>query len=663
MLGPVAPGKRVFIGRAGPDPVCDREAEQVYEGFSDRNVILAAALGFLWQLHSTRARAARSGRNRHGNRSRPPDPPTLASWRPPCTRTAASSRPTLTDLRLPGRGIALVLDRSYRSSLAEAVGLLGRGWTSCLDRRIETVGDDLVHHDPTGRTQVFTRGLGGGRTSPPGCYALVREGRAGVELRERFGRSVRFDPPVGGGWLRALADANGNEITFEHTPDGITVTDTLGRQVRMTLTGGLITEVADHAGRRWTYAYDGDALLVEMVQATRDVPGGSAVRYGYDAGRRLVSVTDARGRTYLENRYDGDGRVVEQRYGDGTAVLTYADTGSGVRTTCRSATGAVVVLLHDPLGHLVSRTVEVRRDAFSAEDLPPGAGPTVPLVTTFELNWHSEVVARTDSAGGSTAWTFTEDDPDPRNRGNLVRVVRTPRPGVPADQDSLVTSVVVEGRFQRTVAVTDPRGQTTRHTYDRRGNRTATRYPPVTLQPVGDGGAVRPTPAPTELAESLAVNAAGQPLHTRHADGTVTAYAYHPEDDPGGAARGAPVDDPVGRGGYLARITRDAAGAAITTAYFYDAAARQARVVDGAGNATRLAWSPSGQVEEVGGRLPGHTLRQHYDEVGNLVASCPAAHRPGARRGHGCHYAGVRDGHRAGGVRHARPARHPHARG
>jgi hypothetical protein len=67
--------------------------------------------------------------------------------------------PTYTDLRLPGRGIALVLDRSYRSSLAEAVGLLGRGWTSCLDRRIETVGDDLVHHDPTGRTQVFTRGL------------------------------------------------------------------------------------------------------------------------------------------------------------------------------------------------------------------------------------------------------------------------------------------------------------------------------------------------------------------------------------------------------------------------------------------------------------------------------------------------------------------------
>src|SRR4051794_29099253 len=81
--------------------------------------------------------------------------------------------PTYTDLRVPGRGIDLAIDRSYRSSATDVRGLFGRGWSSGLDRRVDAVGDDLVHRDPTGRSQVFPRARGGGRTSPPGCYAVL----------------------------------------------------------------------------------------------------------------------------------------------------------------------------------------------------------------------------------------------------------------------------------------------------------------------------------------------------------------------------------------------------------------------------------------------------------------------------------------------------------
>ncbi|MEU9961256.1 DUF6531 domain-containing protein [Streptomyces sp. NPDC050982] len=527
--------------------------------------------------------------------------------------------PTYTDLRLPGRGIDFTVDRSYRSSLAGVIGLFGCGWTSGLDRRIQAADDAFLHHDATGRTQVFTLAPELGWTSPPGCYAELRVGRGGPELRERHGRSARFNPVVSGGRLRVLEDGNGNELRFEYAPDAIFITDALGRPVRVTLADGLVTEVVDFTGRRWTYTYDDDALLVEVVRpATADVPGGSAVRYGYDAAHRLVTITDARGRTYLENCYNGEGRVVEQRHGAGTAVLTYEDTETGVRTTCRSATGGVVVLLHDGRGHLVSRIVKVRRDAFSAEDLPPRAGATIPLLTTFVLNRHSEVVARTDPAGGPTTWTFTENDPDPRNRGNLMRIVRTPQPDVPADQGTLVTSIEVERQFQRTIAITDPRGSTTRHTYDRRGNRTATTYPTLTLQPVAVGD-VPPARVTTTPGESFAVNAAGQPLRTTHLDGTVTTYAYHSPDDPCGVTGVPPIDDPNGRGGYLARVTVDAAGTAVTTAYTYDAAGRQVRVVDPAGNAAELEWSPAGQVEKIRGRVPSHSLQQHYDAAGNLV--------------------------------------------
>ena len=37
--------------------------------------------------------------------------------------------PTVTDLRLPGRALDLVVVRAYRSSLCERAGELGRGWS------------------------------------------------------------------------------------------------------------------------------------------------------------------------------------------------------------------------------------------------------------------------------------------------------------------------------------------------------------------------------------------------------------------------------------------------------------------------------------------------------------------------------------------------------
>jgi len=70
---------------------------------------------------------------------------------------------------------------------------------------------------------------------------------------------------------------------------------------------------------------------------------------------RLATITDRRGRTYLDQRYDDDGRVVERRYGTGVTTLSYQDAGAGMRT----ATGGVVVLRRDEDGHLVERTVDL----------------------------------------------------------------------------------------------------------------------------------------------------------------------------------------------------------------------------------------------------------------------------------------------------------------
>src|SRR5205823_14499779 len=52
--------------------------------------------------------------------------------------------PSYTDLELPGRGLDLQFIRSYRSSLADHIGQLGRGWSSSIAKKIEREGDDII---------------------------------------------------------------------------------------------------------------------------------------------------------------------------------------------------------------------------------------------------------------------------------------------------------------------------------------------------------------------------------------------------------------------------------------------------------------------------------------------------------------------------------------
>jgi YD repeat-containing protein len=535
--------------------------------------------------------------------------------------------PMATDLRLRGRGLDLELVRSYRSSLADRAGELGRGWSLNLAKRVERAKDDLVYHDGAGLAHRFVREEEDRYAPPPGFYGTIAEQKRSVVIRHRFGIVSRFDLPERGGRLRSVTDRNDNAIAVAYGDDRIDVLDSLRRPLTVTLAEGRITEIEDHAGRTWRYAYDSDERLVEVVQpATAAFPQGTSVGFGYDASHRLVSLTDAKGQTWLTVAYDDAGRVVEQRHGSGTYGFDYEVRGRGraarVRTTCRLRNGGVLVVEHNAIGNPVRRTLWVRRDAFAPEDLGGAAEDRVPLVTMSAYNGDSELVELVEPAGNSTAWEYAEGEKDPRNRGSCVRRTETPAPGAPADQAPLVTTWKHDREFQAPLSVTDARGHTTTYRYDSRGNRIATAFAPVTVQPVAAAGK-QPPPETLGVEVRYAFNSRGQLLAKTHADGTVTAYEYYPLADPtGDAGPGTATRDPEALCGYLARVTLDATGAHRRHEFRWDAFGNIVASLDGTRNAARRRYDALGRLEAVVGREPfADTIDYRYDANGNEVES------------------------------------------
>ena len=541
---------------------------------------------------------------------------------------------TVTDLHLPGRGIDLELSRSYRSSLTERRGVLGRGWTANFAESVERDGDDVVLHDASGADYRFVRAADGTYASPPGLYRVLVDEKKSVVVRQRSGRTSVFEAADRGGRLRELLDRNRNAIRFSYSPEQTSVVDTLNRKTIVTLKDGLAQEITDEAGRSWRYRYDDQDRMVEVIQpSTESYPKGTVIRYGYDDNHRLTSITDAKGQTYLANTFDDAGRVVAQKHGNGSFEMGYEtldviDGGfNRCRTTCRRKNGSTLVLEHNELGNEITRTLMVGAVSLAVEDQAGIAGGAVPLVTTSVYNRDSELVAQTLPAGNTTEWLYSNDDPDPRNHGNLVQVTQSPAPGAGVAPASIVTTYAYDATTQRLVSKTDPRGSVTTHRYDDRGNRVGTAFAPVTIQPVS---AEQPRPAPiAQMSETTyAYNVGGQLLRQIHLDGSITAYAYYPIDDPGGSAGSSPVDDPGQACGYLARVTGDATGAKVSNEYSYDQYGTLAKVFDGTGNAVQLQHNAMGRLEVMIGRAPAaYRVQYEYDENYNQIRSVQSFER------------------------------------
>ncbi len=199
-----------------------------------------------------------------------------------------------------------------------------------------------------GRTVLFTQNPDGSyRPDAPGSFdRLVREGGGFALYHSRTLQVERFDAA---GHLVAIEDHNGNAISLYYTGDRLTrLENASGRWLEFSYDGaGLITAAAMPESVTLNYEYT-DGLLTGFINGR-----GLRTGYQYNGDEMLTSIVTPQGHPELRLQYDpNDFRVTEQIVG-ATEEHTFAYSEDGTATTMRDAYGTPTVHHYDGQGRLV----------------------------------------------------------------------------------------------------------------------------------------------------------------------------------------------------------------------------------------------------------------------------------------------------------------------
>lgn len=429
------------------------------------------------------------------------------------TRTGEFVLTEAPDLFLRGP-LPLVFQRYYAGRLFEAgTGdtSIGKNWSHNYQTRILQQNDTQVEIAfLQGRRLLFLSSGGDWVLDDPADlrFQLVEVGSDWLLLDPRTHLSYRYNSK---GQLISIADRAGNQLSmtygdgFEGEGDTlVSVSDGLGRELRLSFgTNGPQAYGSVTDGTRTVNYSLGFSKTLNQVT---DVRGNTTV-YEYENGfanPRLTRITRPNGNIEVENIYDSEQRVSEQRvggladhattfsYGD-TTIMTDPPSGGSPRVRSHGHTGSslsgpvdgngqALAVTSDAAGRPASvtdrlgQTTHITTDADSGRttrvDYPDGS--FVSLVWTasesadglrffdltevrhrdatqqlFSYDENGNLLERTDRAGEK--WLFTYN-----GRGQLLTET-SPVGGV--------TTYVYDAAGNRT-SETDPRGNQTQYSYD-----------------------------------------------------------------------------------------------------------------------------------------------------------------------------------------------------
>ncbi|TEU22628.1 MAG: hypothetical protein E3J21_00170 [Anaerolineales bacterium] len=563
-----------------------------------------------------------------------------------------------TDLSVPGlASFDFTLQRTY-NSLDEREGVFGFGWSSLLDMNLRLANDgsiDVRYADGHG---VYFMADGDSYVpGQDGVFDTLTYDGSGFELTTPDQISYLFNEQ---GHLTALHDRHDNTITLEYDGDGrvTRIIDTGGREFDLTYDGDQIASISDPSGRTIHYEYDNGDLV-----SVTDGNGG-VHRFEYDS-HRMTRLTDPESIVYLENVYDGEGRVIEQIDASGSHSYFNYDTegqtlftdnlGHQTRysyddlsrvTEVQDALGYTESYVYDDDYNLTAYTDKQGNTwTYTYDDRGNLLTETDPLghVTTYTYNETNDLTSETDALGRTTSYVWED--------GNLVRVERP---------DGMAFTYTYDSHGQMLTA-TDPNGHTTHFTYDQYGNLIevhsplgcVTRYEydivgRMTSVTDGNGHTVRfeydgndnITRITDPRGNHTDFEYDGNDSLVRMVDrrGGVWTYEYDEnlklvaETDPMGHATTHTYDamynrtsttDPRGntttfRYDALYRLVEVEDAMGEVTRYEYDANDNLTKITDALDQATELAYDALNRLVRVTDALGGVT-EYHYDAVGRLV--------------------------------------------
>ncbi|MHC4463999.1 MAG: RHS repeat domain-containing protein, partial [Planctomycetota bacterium] len=579
---------------------------------------------------------------------------------------------TVVDMHIPGRGPDFVWQRTYRSRLGPNT-VSGNGWDFSYNIYIEPDRGNLILHDGTGRRDIYYPQTNGTWTSDGFFREFIHEPGSFHTLTFSDGGVWRFrslSEPTAPGKISAITDRNGNSTTFDYDKYGRMIGTRKDQWAShnpvITISynaNGLIESVTDWTGRSVTYAYytvgepngspgDLKSVTTPTVQDTptgNDFPEGKTTTYTYSKGfaderlnHNLLSITDAKGQTYLQNTYGTDpaelsfDHVTRQIVGEPNdiidiAYMQQAPDGNNSYAVTRAVTNDRVGNVKEYFFSNRNELLIFREYTGRAEaDLPTSINPNVNVPTNpmrpddpayfetkFEYNKDSLLTRVTYHNGNYVTNVYEselEPDASPRSRGNLREIHRFAG-GLEAvsDQNETVELFEYNTDFGRCgcggcgcrhfmTRYVNLLGYETLYDYDPNGNRTRTEH-------------VRP--AEPNIIYEWQYNEYGQLTasilpdngsgHRRRDE-----YTYYTEDD-------------LYQNGYLKNIVVDANNSALTAGYEYDDVGNVIRIIDARGHDRRLVVNSLGQVvrnisrEVTNSSGVRYERDYYYDENNNVV--------------------------------------------
>lgn len=495
---------------------------------------------------------------------------------------------SVTDARLPGRGVTFSFTRNYTSPDAEA-GSLGPAWTHPYQAAATVyLNGDVRVRAEDGQRGLFVSQPDGSFATPAGLTSTLTRTGGEYTLKSLDESRVLFDTA---GRLIGMLDRTGQGLSFTYTGSDMTgITDAEGKQVTLTYdaTSHALAGIQLPDGRMVGYSYLPDGRLSGVT----DLRGG-ATTYTYDAAGRLDGVRDQLNHWTVRVVYDAAGRVVEKR--DALENLTtYAwneATTTHTRTDPRGGAwqevyfGNVLIRRVDPLGNTTTYGYDTQNNLIATTDargntthmsydirgnmlmrMPPGSTYAAeawtydtsnrPLTytngrghtTTYAYHANGDLWKQTDAKGGIAEFTYTAD-------GQVATA---------KDARGNLTTNTYDPATRKLVRVTTPLGHATVYEYDSFGRLAGQ------IDPRGQVAGANPLLFRT----AFTYNDADQQTSVRDPRGNMTITTYDL------AGREETVTDALGK----------------VTVYGYDAADRRTSVTDPNSGVTRTEYDAVGNV-------------------------------------------------------------------
>ncbi len=217
------------------------------------------------------------------------------------------------DVRIPGLGNGLVLDRTWTSQwpttqTAFQVGIFGPNWRSTYEERIFGGSDNFIKYARSDGSFWSFGGFLGPVLAPSngGASLSVDSNRTQWTVTYKNGERRLFN--YASGSLTAIIDRNGNttQLTYDGLNRLVTVTDPVSRHLTFTYASSssyLVTGVTSDVGLSLTYTYDAQNRLIQVTK-----PDQTTLNFQYDTNSMITAVTDFNGKVLESHTYDSSHR-------------------------------------------------------------------------------------------------------------------------------------------------------------------------------------------------------------------------------------------------------------------------------------------------------------------------------------------------------------------